>query len=267
MKELIANRRLIWKLSRNDFKKRYAGSSLGALWALIQPVVTVLMYWVVFEFLLGTRSQELAGGVTVPYVLYLTAGLVPWFYFSEAWNYGTSSLLAYQYLVKKVVFDIQILPVVRVIAASFIHAFFVGIVLLIASFYGFYPSLYTLQVIYYSFALAVLVVALSYITSSVVVFFRDLTQIISIGLQLGMWATPILWDIAMADAWHPMIGTILKLNPLCYIVLGYRDAIYGKQFFWDDLGYTLYFWVITLVLLIVGKRMFVKLKYHFADVI
>ncbi|MFI3236960.1 MAG: ABC transporter permease [Lachnospiraceae bacterium] len=266
MREIIENRKLIWKLARNDFNKRYAGSSLGAVWALIQPVVTVLMYWVVFEFLLGNKYQSIAGGVEVPYVLYLTAGLVPWFFFSEAWNYGTSSLLAYQYLVKKVVFNIRILPVIRVTAAMFIHVFFAFVLIVIAGCYGYYPSVYTLQLAYYSIALAVFTLGMSYITSAIVVFFRDLTQIISIALQLGMWATPILWDISMAEKWGAVFGYVVKLNPVCYIVNGYRSAIYGEQWFFETPVYTVYFWVVSLAILWLGRRLFDKLKYHFADV-
>lgn len=109
-KELYQSRRLIWKLAKNDFKKRYAGSYLGMVWAFVQPVVTVVMYWIVFDRVFDTRSQLVAGGVEVPYVLYLTAGLVPWFYFNEALTNGTTALLEYNYLVKKVVFKISILP-------------------------------------------------------------------------------------------------------------------------------------------------------------
>ena len=198
-KELFQSRELIWKLSKNDFKKRYAGSYLGFLWALVQPVVTVLMYWIVFDKVFQTRSQLVASGVEVPYVLYLTAGLVPWFYFSEAITNGTNALLEYSYLVKKVVFNISILPIIKLIAATFIHLFFVAVLLVVAVFYGYYPNVYTLQVIYYSFCLFVLVLAASYCTCAIVVFFRDLGQIISIGLQVGMWATPILWNIDMLN--------------------------------------------------------------------
>lgn len=100
-KELYQSRELIWKLAKNDFKKRYAGSYLGFLWALVQPVVTVLMYYIVFDKVFQTRSQMVASGVEVPYVLYLTAGLVPWFFFSEAITNGTNALLEYSYLVKR----------------------------------------------------------------------------------------------------------------------------------------------------------------------
>ena len=98
--ELFQNRHLIWKLAKNDFKKRYAGSYLGAVWAMAQPVVTVAMYYIVFDKIMGNTSTPLREGVEVPFVLFLTAGLVPWFYFSEALNNGTNALLEYNYLVK-----------------------------------------------------------------------------------------------------------------------------------------------------------------------
>ena len=98
--ELFQSRRLIWKLAKNDFKKRYAGSYLGIVWAMVQPVVTVLMYWIVFDMVFEARVQFVAGdGQIPPYVLYLTAGLVPWFYFSEAISQGTMALVDYTYLV------------------------------------------------------------------------------------------------------------------------------------------------------------------------
>ena len=228
-KELFQNRELIWKLAKNDFKKRYAGSYLGFLWALVQPVVTVVMYWIVFDVVFDTRSQMVASGVEVPYVLFLTAGLVPWFYFSEGITNGTNALLEYSYLVKKVVFKISILPIIKLVAATFIHAFFVGVLLIIAMMYGYMPNLYTLQIFYYSFCLFVLMLAMSYCTCAIVVFFRDLAQIINIGLQVGMWATPILWNIGMLEN-YPKLRVLFKLNPLTYIVNGYRSAIYAVSY-------------------------------------
>lgn len=262
-KELLQNRRLIWKLAKNDFKKRYAGSYLGMVWAFVQPVVTVVMYWIVFDRVFDTRSQLVAGGIEVPYVLYLTAGLVPWFYFSEALSNGTTALMEYNYLVKKVVFKISILPIIKVIAATFIHVFFVVILLLIAIGYGYYPSVYTLQVFYYSFCEFVLVLAISYSTCAIVVFFRDLQQIIGIILQIGMWATPILWDISMlSDTMKPLF----KLNPMVYIVNGYRSAVYEQEWFFEHFYSSTYFWIFTVTLFCIGSLIFKRLKVHFADV-
>jgi len=259
--ELFQNRHLIWKLAKNDFKKRYAGSYMGAVWAMIQPVVTVAMYYVVFEVIMGNPGR---GADDVPYVLFLTAGLVPWFFFSEALNNGTNALTEYNYLVKKVVFKISILPIIKIIAATFIHAFFVIVLLVIAAFYGYYPTIYTIQIFYYSACMFIFVLALCYTTCAIVVFFRDLSQIINIMLQIGMWATPILWDINKMDGdWV----VALKINPLVYIVNGYRSAIYERQWFFEDFYSTMYFWIVTVVLFGIGALVFKRLKVHFADVL
>ena len=263
--ELIQSRKLIWKLAKNDFKKRYAGSYLGVVWAMAQPVVTVIMYWIVFDKVFETRSQLVASGIEVPYVLYLTAGLVPWFYFTEAITQGTTALLEYNYLVKKVVFNISILPIIKVIAATFIHVFFVCILLLVSIAYGYYPSLYTLQIFYYSFCLFLLLLGMSYLTCALVVFIRDLQQIISIALQIGMWATPILWDISMLKS--DSMRALFKLNPMVYIVNGYRSAIYEKVWFWEHFYSSTYFWVFTVSLFCFGTLVFRKLRIHFADVL
>lgn len=262
--ELYQNRHLIWKLAKNDFKKRYAGSYLGAVWAMVQPVITVVMYWLVFDVIMGSAGMAMRGGSDIPFVLFLTAGLVPWFYFNEAWTNGTMALLEYNYLVKKVVFKISILPIIKVIGATFVHVFFICILLLIAAFYGYPPTLYTLQIFYYSFCTFVLVLALSYTTCSLVVFMRDISQIISIMLQIGMWATPIMWNF---DAISPTWAKILKLNPMVYIVNGYRDAIYGHSWFFEDFFSTMYFWIFTIVVFGIGAVVFKKLKVHFADVL
>lgn len=263
--ELWQNRKLIWKLSKNDFKKRYAGSYMGVVWGFAQPLVTVLMYYLVFDKIFGNKAIELRSGVEVPFVLFITAGLVPWFFFSEAISQGTMSLIEYSYLVKKVVFKISILPVIKIIAATFSHLFFTALAVLLACIYGYYPSVYLVQILYYGGCLFLLVLAMSYTTCAVVIFFRDLSQIISICLQVGIWATPILWSL---DAIHnPVAVTLLKLNPLVYIVNGYRDAIYGHRWFFEDPYGTLYFWMITIVLFLTGTVIFKKLKVHFSDVI
>lgn len=262
--ELFQSRHLIWKLAKNDFKKRYAGSYLGIVWALVQPVITVLMYWLVFDVIMSGAGMAMRGGTEIPFVLFLTSGLVPWFYFNEAWTNGTLAMLEYNYLVKKVVFKISILPIIKVIGATFTHVFFVCVMLVIAACYGYYPSIYMLQIPYYSFCTFVLVLALSYTTCALVVFMRDISQIINIVLQIGMWATPIMWDFgAISLTW----AKLLKLNPMVYIVNGYRDAVYGHSWFFEDFFSTMYFWIITVVLFGLGAVVFKKLKVHFADVL
>lgn len=179
-KRLIASRKLIGNLAKNDFKKKFAGSYFGVIWAFIQPVITVLLYWFVFEFGLHQKVNDLRTGIEVPFVLWLMGGLVPWFYFQEALNGGTGVLDEYSYLVKKVVFQIDALPVVKLISALFTHAFFVVFMLVVFAVMGFYPDLYVLQVVYYSFCMVMFTAGLIYATSAVTVFFRDMKEVVAI---------------------------------------------------------------------------------------
>ena len=104
-KELYQNRKLIWKLSKNDFRNKFAGAYFGIVWAFIQPMVTVAVYFVVFQ--LGLRVQPAATGY--PYICWLVSGIIPWFFFSDALPSASNCLLEYSYLVKKVVFKISVL--------------------------------------------------------------------------------------------------------------------------------------------------------------
>ena len=261
--ELYQNRRLIWRLSRNDFKKRYAGSYLGTIWAMVPPIVTVAMYWVVFDRIFGSGPQVTYTGGEVPYVLFLTAGLVPWFFFSDAVMGGMTSLMEYNYLVKKVVFKVSILPIIKVTAAMFVHIGFSVVLVLIAAFYGYTPTVYTLQLFYYTFCEYVFILGLSYATCAIVLFFRDLQNLVSIIMQVGMWATPILWNInTLREKYKPFI----KLNPMTYIVEGYRSAVYEQQWFWEHFYSSTYFWIVTALLFVVSALIFKKLKPMFADV-
>ena len=265
-KELWDNRALIIKLSKNDFKTKYAGSYLGIIWAFIQPIVTIVMYWLVFEKGLKAGAQFSKDGISVPFVLWLSAGLVPWFFFSEAWGSGTNALLEYSYLVKKVVFKISILPIIKILSALFVHVFFVAFVLILFACYGRLPDLYVLQVVYYSFCMFILVLALCYTTCSVVVFFRDLSQIINIALQIGMWATPIMWPFS-STVKNESLQFFFKLNPMFYVVNGYRDALIDKRWFFEMPWLTLYFWLVVVFFFLLGTVIFKRLKVHFADVL
>ena len=259
--ELYHNKRLILSLSRNDFKTKYAGSYLGIVWAFIQPVVTIMVYW--FVFTIGLKAGDMA---EYPFVLYLISGIIPWFFFQDALNGGTNALMEYNYLVKKVVFKISILPIVKVLSALLVHAFFVVFALIICSFNGYTPTLHTLQIFYYTGCTFVFVLALVYATSAIVAFFRDLTQIINIFLQVGIWMTPIMWDINRLSG-HPMLMKIFKLNPMYYIVSGYRDSILGQTWLTAHWKWGIYFWVVTIIIFILGSGIFKRLKLHFADVL
>ena len=268
--ELIQNRRLIFKLAKNDFKTKYAGSVLGIVWAFIQPTVTVLVYWFVFQIGLHSGNVMSPAGVEYPFVLWLMAGLVPWFFFQDTIVGGTNALMEYTYLVKKVVFKISVLPIVKEISALFVHIFFVVLTIVIFDLSSHLPDLYTLQVIYYSFALFIYSLGVCYATCSIIIFFRDLSQIISIVIQVQVWLTPIMWNIDNMEASGQIPGWLLvifKLNPLFYIVNGYRDALINKVWFWQRFDLSFYYWIVTAVFFALGAFIFKRLKIHFADIL
>lgn len=265
--EIIKNRKLAFNLGKNDFKNKFAGSYLGIVWAFVQPVVTILVYWFVFAKALNAGTQSTKAGLAVPYVLYLTAGMVPWFFFSEAVSTGTNALIEYQYLVKKVVFNIEILPFVKMISALFVHLFFIGFTIIFCWIMGYPPSITTVQLLYYSFCLILLVSGLVYFNSAIVVFFRDLSQIVNIIMQILVWMTPIMWNIDIMKNLPRWLEVILKLNPMYYIVSGYRDSLFDHVWFFERGWINLSFWGITIFCMWFGGFVFKKLKPHFADML
>lgn len=257
--ELFKNKNLIWNLAKNDFKTKYAGSYLGIFWAFIQPIITVLTYWFVFQ--VGFRSAPMNN---FPFLLWLVVGLVPWFFFSEAIINATNAMIEYSYLVKKVVFKISILPIVKILASFFVHVFFIVFTITLFVAYGYFPSIHVFQIIYYTVCTFVLALGISYATSAVMVFFKDLGQIIAIVLQIGIWFTPIMWNYSIIPSRYQWI---FKLNPMYYVVEGYRDSFINHVWILDRYNQTIYFWIIAISMFVIGATIFKKLKVHFADVL
>ncbi len=143
---------------------------------------------------------------------------------------ATNSILDYSYLVKKVVFKVSVIPIIKILSALFIHLFFIVFIFLAFLAYGYKPRLCNLQIIYYLFAMIVLVVGLSWITSSLVIFVKDVGQVVAMILQFGFWLTPIFWNIKMVPEKYQ---TLMKLNPVYYITEGlsqqlhFRDLVLG----------------------------------------
>lgn len=258
---LFEDKRLIWSLSVNDFKTKFAGSYFGIIWAFVQPICTILVFLFVFQK--GFRSSDVGD---IPFILWFIAGLIPWFFFSEAWNSATNAFVEYSYLVKKVVFKINILPVIKIMSALFIHVFFILFMLVVYTLYGVKFDVYTLQILYYCICMIILVTVLSFITAPLVVFFKDLTQVMNIVLQFGMWLTPIMWNIDTMDI-SEKTKVLFKLNPMYYIVQGYRDSLIYKNIFYNNIKQTIYFWVLIAILTVFASYIYKKLKPHFADVL
>lgn len=257
--DIIHNRELLWELTKKDFKQRYLGSYLGILWAFIQPTITVLILWFVFE--LGFKSMPVEN---FPFILWLVCGMFPWSFFSDSLNTATQSIIGNSYLVKKVVFRVSLLPMIQIFSALMIHLFFIGVIVVMFAIYGYMPCIYNLQIMYYLFALICFTFGLSLITSTLVIFLKDVGQIVAMTLQFGFWATPIFWNYTMVPEEYQWI---IKINPLFYIAEGYRNSFIYYQWFWE-VGYTnIGFWLITTFSILSGVYLFKKLRPHFADVL
>lgn len=259
-KELISSRKMIFDLAKTDFKNKYATSLFGTVWAFVQPIVTIAIY--VFVFQVGFKAGDTSSGY--PFLLYLVAGIISWFFFAEAWMNATNCLVEYSYLVKKVVFKIEVLPIVKVISSFFVHLFFIALAFALFTLNGRMPGLSVIQLVYYLVCTVAFVLALSYFTAAITPFFPDTSQIINILTQIGMWTIPIMYDEAIMG---PTVMKVLRFNPMYYVVTGYRDCYMHGQWFWERTGMTIYFWCITIILFIIGYRTFKKLKIHFADVL
>jgi lipopolysaccharide transport system permease protein/teichoic acid transport system permease protein len=190
--------------------------------------------------------------------------LIPWFFISNALSSATNAITSNSFLVKKVAFRVSILPLVQISSAFIIH--FVLILFLVSMFliYGFTPSIYWLQIPYYMMCSVVLLLGISWMTSAVRVFIKDISNFIMVLLQIGFWATPIFWNVSMISPEHQWI---LKLNPAFYIIEGYRNSFINHIWFWETPNVTFYYVGITLFFFILGAIVFKRLRPHFGDVL
>lgn len=257
---IAARRNLLYEMTRSDFRAKYLGSYLGMLWAFVHPAVYIFILWLVFQVALKSKPMH-----DYPYLLWMLTGIVPWFFFSDSLGAATAAVLENGFLVKKMVFDSTLLPIVKILSCLVIHLFFIGVVFVICAAYGYPPTLYNLQVLYYLFAAMVLLLGLSLLTSSVVVFLRDVRQLVALALQFLFWVTPIFWSSQVVP---PRLHTLLKLNPVYYLVEGYRASFIYKVWFWEAHGlWSLYFWGVTGTIFLAGVLVFRALRPSFADVL
>jgi teichoic acid transport system permease protein len=253
------SRNLLINMSKSDFKNRFSGSYFGIVWAIIQPIMTILIFWFVFQ--VGFRAQPISN---VPFILWLCAAMIPWNFFADAIINATGAFTSYSFVVKKLVFKIGLLPLVKVTSSFFLNIAFNILLILIFTLYGKFPGVHLISIVYYNVCLFALITAVSYFISTLNVFFKDATQIVGILLQFGIWLTPIMWE---ETAIPEQFRWIIKINPIYYIVNGFREALIDGTWFFEHPRQTVYFWSITLIVAIIGVVFFRKMKPHFADVL
>jgi lipopolysaccharide transport system permease protein len=261
LRELKDHWFLIAQLTRRDFLSRYAGSSLGFLWAFLQPLMMMLILWFVFTHGLKAGAID----ADVPFVAWFFPASIAWSFFQDGLGTATNGVTDYAFLVKKVRFRVRLLPLVKICSAAVLHVVFLALVAGVLLAVGRMPTVYWLQIPYYFAGAALLLLGVSWITSALQVFSRDVGQMVGVTMQLGFWGTPIIWNWrVLPEAWQPY----LMLNPVFYLTEGYRNSfVYGRSVADQGLLPALYFWGVTAAFLVGGHTVFKRLKPHFGDVL
>ena len=261
---LIHNHSLVYQLVRRDFEQRYVGSIAGWIWGLIHPLVLLGVYTFVFAYAFQMRLPP--EEATDSYPLFLFAGMLPWLLFSETVQRSSSSLVDYTSLIKKSVFPAEVVPL-SIFLSTLINHFLALLLLLTGVTIWLHQiGLAVLVLPLYLILLGMFSLGLSWIAAGLHVYLRDTAQVLTVVLTAWFWLTPIfLFEEIFTKRFDGRLAVLLQINPLAYVVRGYRDTILGNQFpAWSDLLTLAGFSIITFVL---GGLFFRHAKRGFTDVL
>lgn len=258
IKEQLEYRELIMRMAIFDIKGNYQVHYLGTVWQFLNPLIQVTIYWLVFG--VGIRQGQPVDGI--PFVMWLLMGLIPWFFISPAIIRGSNSVFQRVNLVSKMNFPVSLLPTIQIIGSSFQFLILMATLIVVLTVIGIYPSIYYLQLIYYLICLLVFLFAFTLLSSTLSTLVRDYQMLLQSLMRMLLYLTPILWDTSMAPEF---LQNILKLNPFYYIIQGFRDSFLGKQWFFEEPILTVYFWVLTMIILYYGSKVHLKFRKNFVD--
>ncbi len=249
----------IWIMAVQEIRAKYAGSVLGVVWNIIHPVVLVFIYWVVFSVGFKVPPPN-----NIPFLSWFFCAFVAWQCFAESLLSASNSLLRNGNLIKKTVFPAQILPVISILSNLINSVVFIVLLILIMLIQGVDLSFYAFQAAYYIFAISMLSLGAGWFFSAASVFIKDANQLLAVALQTLFWATPIFYNIGM---FPESIQVYWKINPIYYLVEGFRDSFIYHRPFWDSPELTVYYWTFTILVFLIGGWFFKSVKKEFADII
>ncbi|MFJ8260582.1 ABC transporter permease [Rummeliibacillus sp. NPDC094406] len=258
LKEQFLHLNLIFRLSLYEEKGKYTMHYLGALWQILNPFIQIGVYWLIFG--LGIRKGSPVDGT--PFFLWLIIGLVPWLYISRTITQASNSVFAKVNLVSKMHFPVSVLPTIKIVGNSISLIPMLIITIGIALLYGIFSGAYLIQLIYYLICLYFLLFAITLLLSTLTTIIRDVQMMVQSIVRLLMFFLPIVWNV---HNFPDFFVNILKLNPLFYIIEGFRFSILGGQWFFEDLPYTVYFWSLSILILTVGSFLHIKFRNKFVD--
>jgi teichoic acid transport system permease protein len=253
---LWIHRRTLRLLARHDLRKVYAGTAGGVAWSLVTPLVTILIFSAIFSF-----GMRLPLG-KAPYIYGFAAAYVPWLLLSASLTGATGSLIEHRYLIKRVVFPVEIIPAGPLLVHSLPHAVLLTLTAAacLTGGYGHFPEI--LLIIYFYLCAAVLTISAGLFLAGLAVIVRDVQQVLPSLLNVWFWMTPIAWA---RNTLPPAGRMVLALNPASYVVSGYRYALMPKVFPAPGRFEATAFWSISIVMLLTASACFRRLRAHFWD--
>lgn len=261
IKEHITYRNQIWKLAKSDLVKTYRGSALGWLWAIVKPTVTILVYWFAFSTGLRITSQISEH----PFFLWLIAGIVPWFYINEMLTQGTDCIRKYSYLVTKMKFPVSVIPTFVNISKIVVNLALVAIVILIFILMGYPPTIYMLQLPFYIILMFIFLNAWSLFASFIAAISKDFSNLVKSFMTALFWLSGILWNVNNISI--PWLQKLLMINPVTYIVNGFRNSFLEQKWFFEQPLELLFFLGILTIMILLGLWSYKKLRKEIPDVL
>lgn len=253
--DLWAYRDLLYFLTWRDVKVRYKQTALGAAWAIIQPLFTMLIFWLFFGRLAGMPSDG------VPYPLFALAGLIPWTFFANAVTSSGNSLVGSANLITKVYFPRMIIPFAAVGAGLIDLAIAFGLMAAMMIWFGVVPTLSLLLLPLLVLLTTLLAIGVGMWMSALNVKYRDIRYALPFLIQLWMFASPIIYPVSLLPArWR----WALAINPMTGIIDGFRAALFGRRPDWQALAISA---TVIISVLIYAAYHFRRMEKTFADVV
>lgn len=259
---------LIRRISLYELKNNNSANYLGIAWEIISPLIQIAVYWFVFGYLIsGGKQREIPnpdGEGTLQFFPWLIAGLIIWMFFQPAATQGSKSIYSRLRLLSKMNFPMSIIPNITVFSKLYPHLILIGIAFIIMQITGYTVSIYILQLPYFVFAAFAFTYTFALFMSTLTTLIRDLQLLLQATLRMVLYLTPILW---VSQSLPDFLKTLMKLNPLYYLVEGYRASLLGQNgwYFITSWEYTLYFWAVTIVLFIIASALHMRFRRHFID--
>jgi lipopolysaccharide transport system permease protein len=255
------NRALIFRMAYKELTDRYAGSALGLFWALFYPLFLVGIYTLIFTFIFQVKISP--GSTPLQYAFYAVIGLIPWITMQEGLVKTTNSVISNANLVKQVIFPVDILPIISIVV-SFL-TLIIGLIIYLITMAFVSPANFT--AIFFLLPIVILIhfiflVGTGWILAALAVYFRDLKELISIILLIGMFVTPVLYLESSIPA---AFKIPILLNPMTHLINMYRDVI-----FYGSINHPwsfVIFGLLAILIFFAGFQCFQKLKYFFANVL